>query len=283
MFKNLNHNQLSTHLVWLVVLIGLLALSVLTFKLPERSADIAVGTYQLGAFPSGLALYAGQGASYYYSISPLNDYFITTDGYRMTLISAEGYNSKSFKSSAQPGQLQKATTTITQYFGSALPKYEVYRDDQLRYSTKRIDADTIEVTRSLTLPTNKKVSVAAVTLSYDELTYVFSPASGSVFSDQSETEINWLEAQTGLDLTKSVVPAEYTETRLFTWELESNTVVLFNPGQAGYLVIQTGVNQSLLVNPKDQLIEVIETVSPDTRTISSTIRISVQQELPTTQ
>jgi hypothetical protein len=281
MFKNLRRNQLSTHLVWLAVLIGLLALSVFTFKLPERSADSSVGTYQFGAFPSGLALYSGQGASYYYSISPLNDYFITTDGYRMTLISAEGYNSKSFRSSAQPGQLKKATTTITQYFGSALPTYEVYRDDRLRYTTKRIDSDTIEVTRSIDLPTNKKVSVAAVTLSYDDLTYVFSPTSGSVFSNQSEAEIKWLEEQTGIALTKSEVPTEFAETRLFTWELESNTVVLFNPGQAGYLVIQTGVNQSLLVNPKDKLIEVIETVTPDTRHISSTIRISVQQELPT--
>lgn len=280
MWKHLRLTQLQQQLVGMVVLVALLAISLLTFKLPERSADVSVGSYQLGAFPSGLAFYAGQGASYYYSISPLNDYFITSDGIRTTLLSGESFNSKVFKNSTQQSKAQKIVDTLTTYFGVSNPEYKIYRQDNLEYSSQRIDQDTVEITREFILPTNKEISAVATTLTYDDLSYVFAPNTGVVFSNQTAEEIKWLENQSGLDLTPGIVPDGYKDMRLFLWELSSNQIVLFNPGRAGYFIIETGVNQTILVNPKDKLIEIVESVPFDATSVESTVRISVASELP---
>lgn len=273
MWKRLRLNQLSTQLAWFVVLIGLLIASVLTFKLPERSADVSVGSYVLGSFPSGLAFYSGQGSANYYSISPLNDYFITAQGYRTALAATT--------STANEDHIQQEIDTLKSYIGISLPEYNTYRADHLRYTTKRLDQHTVEVTRTLKAPSNPAAVTTGITLSYDDDSYVFSPDSGSVFSDQSEAQLNWLAEQSDLTLNKMKVPTEYQSARLFTWELTSNKVVLFNPAQAGYIVVQANSSQSILINPKDKLIEVVESVPADSKSITISVQISIVPELPT--
>jgi hypothetical protein len=281
-------NWLSSHsvrsalpsLVWGSILCALLFTSIIFFKLPRQTVTTSVGSYLLSAFPTGLALYSGSNDGHYYSISPLNDYVITKDGFRMAIVSGEAFNEENFTAANSHNKVTRIIETIGNYFGWVAPSYTLNNPQHIEYQVSQLDSNTISITKNQTFAKNNTAQSSAMTVSYEPDDFVYSPETGSLFTEHTNSEIAWLKEITGISITQLLIPAEYEGTRLFTWEIDSKKVVIVNQNHAGYIVIEAKYNQTLLVNPKDHLIEVVDTVPQNSTTHTSSMTVQILEKMP---
>jgi hypothetical protein len=281
-------NWLSSHsvrsalpsLVWGSILCALLFLSILFFKLPRQTVTSSVGSYLLSAFPTGLAFYSGSADGHYYSVSPFNDYLITKDGFRMALVSGETFNPDTFTAANSHTKIVRILETIGNYFGWVTPPYSLNKPQTITYSVNQLNSNTVTITKNQTFPKNVSAQTTGITLSYQSDDFVYSPETGSLFTEHTNSEIAWLKEITGITITQLLIPTEYQDTRLFTWEIESKKVVIVNQNHAGYIVIEAQYNQTLLVNPKDHLVEVVDTVPLNSSTHASSMTVEIVEKMP---
>src|SRR3989344_2468230 len=270
--------KLTKDLILLVITLALVAVAVIGVRLPYRSVFTAVGPYQLEAFPTGLAFFHyGRGETPFYNISPLNDYLVDSDGNRLSPLSQEDYDSKNFTAKFQPEKPWGIVDTAKAFFGQLTPWFKVETDDlTVSYQTTRFGNEVI-ITKTINFKKPQVVSAvesttaSALTIWYNSGDIVFDSQTGQAFMPVSEELVNQINKTYGF----TVIPASEIVSEPLT---NSGSVTIINPKLPGFLTIQAGFNQEVLINQQYHLVEVITPVVGRLGRLTSTITITSNQK-----
>lgn len=217
--------------------------------LPFRFPIAEVGEYQLAAFDSGLALYQFGRRSPFYSMSPLNDFYVTEEGYRATHLSNEEFEAKEFETNLSRNKPLRIYEAVVAYFGKLDPKYVVTKEGVEVWYESEVSGNEAEITKTIKFDEPTVVNGQGVTFSYDPGDIVFDPVSLRIYSSATREEIRLIEELYGLKL----VPSGNV---FVSGKLSQKAVSLVNPSVPGVITVKAGLGQEMLLDNRFRFVEI---------------------------
>jgi len=252
-----------------LALVGIIGVGVWGIKPSFDESYAQVGHFRLSAFPIGLAFYQ-QDRSFFYNISPYNDYYVDSLGRRYTFITKDDVIYGRFKTDLGEGLLKDRLDYLLTLFGRASPSITFRDSPQLSYRAQINDREIV-ITRQISnySPLDNLAS-AGLTLGYDCRDFVFD-SNKNLYSLKSEQEaLAW-------ELNKFDPP---TDLVLPTWEeVAADKIFILSPTLTGIIQISAGGEQKLLINRTYCLVAVEETPFKTEGEIMDSMRIKILDNL----
>lgn len=214
----------------------------------ERSPVWAIGPLQLAQFSSGFALFQ-ENRPYYFTFSPYNDYTISEDNSRNTLITKSEVEAKNFTTDLHSSHILDIRDVLLNYLNLDRPSLTFVTSNYSFTYLAEIKNNKLTLTRYLQIKNNNMPKLVGSTVNYFGTDYIYDQ-SGRLYVFQQPEDIVRFNQLYGVNLTY-----EQGEDRI---AVPGKTVVLINPSVAGALVIKAQGNQSLFVNRQARLIEIEE-------------------------
>jgi|SRR3989344_5120086 len=254
-----------------LLLFGLLALllgiAVLGVRLPSDPPARSLGIMQVAAFPNGLSLFQPT-RGVYYTISPFNDYYMTSQGYRVSYITLDELDNQSYTNTYGAPLFKRIFDSFTNYYSQFEPTITFISHVKATY-TATTHTNTLIIKKTLKT-TNPTIAKIGSTFSYHNENYLFD-RSGTLYDYKTPDQIQAFERlyafplNVGDGLLRKVVP--------------SKTVFIIHPKHTGVIVIKANPHQLLLINRDAKLIEVEEVVVEGQELYTSEFDIRIYDSL----
>ena len=236
--------SLTKDLIVLCILVALFAASVFGVKTPPQKS-VKFPPYQISLFDSGIAIYADGRKTPYWSISPLNDYILTFDGERKTLLTGAEFNEGKYATNLKRERLEELQDTLRYFQGINFLVYEMKKTDmEVTYKVTK-EGSNMNVERSLKALTPGKIAATGITVSFTGSDLVYEPGSNTFIYYQDMSDVSnfakFLDAKVNLYQGRE---GEYLVT------VDSGNVVLVNKYLPGAILITAGKDQRLIVDTR---------------------------------
>lgn len=239
--------------------------SVYGVLIPKNNPVKAVGSMQLSAFERGLALYQ-QNKPYYYTFSPYNDYIVSGEGIRSSLINGQELSKLSFKTDYKNSYLREIIDSLLGYFNLTAPNIlydtENYR---VKYISESKD-NKLLVSRYLSVNKGNLPPLSGMTVTYSGADFIFDK-SGHLYNYQSDEDLKLFESLYGIHL-------DYQPEDLGTL-LGDKTIFIMNPLLASTMAIKATDNQSLYLDRVNRIIEIQESGLKQGNFLRNTIEMEI--------
>lgn len=236
--------SLAKDLIVLCVLAALLAASLYGVKTPPQKS-VKFSPYQISLFDSGIAIYADGRKTPYWSISPLNDYTLTFDGERKTLLTGTEFNEGKYETNLKRERLEELQDTLRYFQGINFLVYEMKKPDmEVTYKVSK-NGSALDIERTLKALSPEKIAATGITVSFTGSDLVYEPGSNTFiyYQDRSDVEnfAKFLDSQ--VNLYQSGIN-EYLVV------VDSGRVALVNKYLPGVVVISADQGQRLIVDTR---------------------------------
>lgn len=250
-----------------ILLIASLAGIVVNTPFPVNT----IGSYQVAAFPSGLALYQQGDSQHFYSFSPLNDYLIDGRQIKSTILSPDVFNQKNFSTNLDLSFWQKAQLSFQNYFLQAPITFRVAGDTNATYTTTQHN-QTLDITRTIERKVGETPLSIGSTLKINNDDFLFD-AKGTLYVYQASQEITHFQQAYGMqlhfpDLQK--ITQTHNQVRI-----DSGKIIIHNPNLPGFLVVTKAPNQTMWFDFDNNLVELEEPIDYSAPQITSTIHVTI--------
>lgn len=249
---------------YFALFILLLTASLLGVIVPDNTPVRSVGNMQIANFKNGLSLFQGN-RQYYYTFSPFNDYFVSTDGSRNTLISGNEAQENLYKSTFHASGIKDIANSILSYFNATSPSIKFVTDKEAAYSSK-VDGNTVTISRDFKLGRGISVQTLGSTMPYYGMDFIYDK-DGNLYTLQSEEDISSFEKLYRIKLAK--------KTEEFRIGIPGKSLAIVNPYVAAVMVLKANDNQTIWVNRNAKMIEVEEQVTPMLNDYSTSLKIEI--------
>ncbi len=241
--------------------------------LPFQFPIIPFGQYQVGIFPMGFALYQHNTNGPYYGVSPFNDFYVTSSGFRAPLLESKEYQDNSFKTNINQPAWRQIGLVWSNIFLNAQPSYMIENARHKTLYTAKIAENNLLLQRSTQLKDNQVITAGGITLQYFENDLVLEPQSRYYYNQISPKDLEVVEKEMYFTPQYREIPEELPDQDNFSWIVESGKIVVVNPNKPGGFMIESLPGQSILVHPVARLIEVVEQNPEKSSTQSIEIRV----------
>lgn len=215
---------------------------------PERIPVMPIGNMQLSTFERGLALYQ-QGKPYYYTISPYNDYIISGEGVRSSLITNQELADKAFTADYKNSYLAEVRDSLLGYFNLIVSNISYNTENYRIKYTSQSKNNELLISRYLSVNKGNLPPLSGMTLTYSGADFVFDK-SGHLYNYQSDENLKIFELLYGMHL-------DYEPESLGTL-VGDKRLFIMNPLLASTIVIKVGDDQSLYIDRVNKIIEIQE-------------------------
>lgn len=248
----------------LFILLGIASL--LGVVVPDNVPTRSVGSMQIAPFKNGLSLYQGN-RPYFYTFSPFNDYYVTDDGLRNTIISEGEVQEIQYKSTLRTSQAKDITRSILSYFNAANPSIKFITDKEAEYSTK-VNGNAVTVTHDFKFRKDISVQSLGSTIPFYGIDFIYDKE-GNLYTKQSDEDIVSFEKFYGIKLTK--------KTEEFRIAIPEKSLIIVNPNVASAIVVKASDSQTMWVNRNTRMIEVEEQIIPLSGEYRSSMNVEIYE------
>lgn len=239
-------------LVVLLVLGGIMAGSIYGLGLPYRFPVVSAGLFEVGVFESGLSLYQFEREGAFYTVTPLNDYLLDSQGYRQPILTWDDLDAGGDEMKPEENKWEQLATVVETYFGKNDPKYMLeYQGMKLEY-TSDVNGREVQLTRRIKFDKSRLVDGQGMTLTFGRRDIVFDAESLQVFTEIDREELDWVHRLFGLNLIP--FPVGQTVRRSGV----KKAVSIINPDVPGILTVEALDGQDVVVDTGYRLIEVVD-------------------------
>lgn len=230
-----------------LAIIALFTLGLYGARLPTQTPEIAIDNWQVSAFSSGIAIYQHQDKNFFYTISPLNDFYIDPDNNHIPLLSTQDFEAEKFETNLKLSQLDQIILGIKNYFIPTPISYNFKNSHTVNY-TATPDDNSLLINKKIILDNKIQAISLGTTLNFYENDYLFTPK-GDLLTNKSASEINLFEQNFSL-------PLSLTEVEGNRHQILEKKIIIHNPNLPGFLLIQAPEESFLWVDNENKLIEI---------------------------
>ncbi len=231
---------------------------------PEHSSVSAVGPLQVAAYDNGISLYQNFRGEFY-TISPFNDYFVSENDTRNSLIDSEELANNSFVTSFAKPSVLRIYESVGNYFGIVTPSISYYAPSKtIDYETK-VNKNSVIISKTTTLPKKTVVKKLGTTISFSSGDLIYD-IKGNLYTYAPEETLALLKQAYGVTLTPSLND--------LTIPVPGKTLYIYSPKVAGVVAIYASKNQNLTINRNAKLIQIEELPVKSNGKYKTSIKIS---------
>lgn len=253
-----------------LAIVALMIGGVFGVRLPYRPLFTDTGAYQLEVFETGLSFYHfGRGVTPFYDLSPLNDYYVS-QGVRSALLAKEAYDAKDFTAIFNREKPDALIDSVKAFTGRLKPWYHLETGGLTAQYTTQKTGNQITIYRTLNMDQTLPITEQGITVWYDPNDVVFDLKSYEVYTAADEILVNQINRYYGFNLAPKLEEE-------FSTIQTSGAVGIINPTRPGWLKVTASPNQRLVLNRRYWLIEVIESVTRPTDTLTTSISLTGYQ------
>lgn len=226
------------------VLVALLVISIYGTKTPPQRS-IPFGSYQVSVFDTGLAIYADGRKTPYWSISPLNDYFLKSDGTKEILLSGRVYEEGKFETNLKKEKFAELLETKDYFIGKKTLLFELKKVGLEATYKALVDGNQLVVERIITNANPLDIVATGITLSFSGSDLIYEPSTSTFifYSNLNDPQL----FSRFIDGPISLYPYRPEE---YLVVVPSGEVVLVNKYLPGGLLISAGDGQRLIVDTR---------------------------------
>lgn len=223
---------------------------------PNPFPQQTVGPFDLASFPTGLALYQINKSPHFYSISPLDDYYLDENNDRNPILTANDFQEKRFTTKTTSGTWEKYAYALQAYFQAVPLFYSLDGKNDLQM-TAEVHDQNIKIHKHVRIPSADKILALGNTFKLDMDDFAFD-SSGVLYTNPSTELRQEFQEHYGITLTNAPTLTPPNILPIPRQKIESGVIIVHNPHMSGFLVIKAQPNQELWLNLQNYLIEVIE-------------------------
>ena len=237
---------------------ALFAASIYGTKTPPQKF-VNFGAYKISVFESGISIYADGRKTPYWSISPLNDYILTRDEKKESLLTDVEFSEGKFETNLEKEKIEELAEAVEYFFGKEKLIYEIKKIDLAITYEATIKENTLIIERSLEL-VGKDVSATGITLAFSDDDLVYIPSTNTfVFYRDPQDVADFAQFVPGQI---NIYQGRENEQLVF---IESGEVVLVNKYLPGVLLIKAQEGHKLIVDAKYGVILTEQQVTDNAR------------------
>ncbi|MDQ3008276.1 MAG: hypothetical protein M3Q81_01645 [bacterium] len=233
----------------IIVLVLLLSLQGAVFPQPIKVRGI--GGYQVGVFDTGLSLFQTGNVNQYFSVSPFNDYILSSAGFRQPLLTGTDYHAGVFTTSVPKTISKKLLSTAVGYFIPPNPAYSLSTDTTSAQYQAHVSADSVIITRKIKLDDQIKPLATAITVTISNESIIFDDQ--TLYTPVSEA----VQAILQNFSVRSVLNPPATEMSDQRYRVSGQKLYIMDPRLADIIVITPQTDQVLWVDLDLKLIELV--------------------------
>lgn len=213
-------------------------------QLPNQHPTIHLGNWQLSTFKSGLAFYQ-QDQPNFYTISPLNDFYVTQDNQRVALLSGTDFDENNYQTNLDQPQLDKIILGFKNYFLSQPIEYKFSHQHQANYLASPQN-EWLQISKHNQISEPQPIISLGTTLNFFPEDFIFT-LEGNLMSSPSAKQVDLFTQQYSFPLTLSSKARQ---------QVTEGKIILYSPQLTNFLLIETPSQSHLWVDNQNHLIEI---------------------------